>query len=327
MVAVLVPESPAAMAALAVRMLVLGFAALALSPAAGRAQPIATIRIATNPIDSGAEVFYAKDLGLFAKAGLEVEIQPGQSGSAMAAAVASNAVDIAYADLGALSKAYTKGIFFSVLAPAALWTDAAPVNQFLVARDSPIRSAKDLSGKIVAVPGLGTGAEFATRTWIDKNGGDASTAKFVELAYSAMPAALAAGRVDAAYVAEPFLAVAKKDCRVLAYSDDAVGKEYLRTAWFSSAQWAKDHPDLAARFIAVMHETAVWANQKQNQAKSAAILVKYTKIDPALVSSMIRARYGEQLTPALLQPEIDITAKYSNFTPFPAQNLIYAGGK
>lgn len=303
--------------------LVLSVAALASASAPVRGQATATIRISTNPIDSGAQVFYAKDLGLFAKAGLDVTIQPGQNGAAIAAAVASNAVDIGYADLGALAKAHTRGIFFSVLAPAAMWIESAPVNMLMIAKNSSIRTAKDLNGKIVAVPGLGTGAEYAVHAWIDRNGGDATTVKFVELAYAAMPAAIDAGRVDAAHVAEPFIAVARQTGRVLASADDALGKEYLRTAWFAGATWAKEHPELVSRFAAVMRETAVWANNKQNQVKSAEILVRYTKIDPAVVAAMTRARYGETLTGALLQPEIDVTAKYANFTTFPADELLY----
>jgi NitT/TauT family transport system substrate-binding protein len=297
---------------------------LALAPAIGATQTPATLRVTTTFIDSGAELFYAQEMGFFKKAGLDVEIIPGKNGSAMAAAVASGSADIGYSDVGALAKAYSKGIKFTAVAPAALWTDAAPVNQVIVERTSSIHAAKDLDGKVFGVPGLGTGAEYASRAWIDKNGGDSSTVKFIEIPYSAMPAALDAGRIDAAYVAEPFLAVAKKNGRLLAYADDALGKEFLRTVWFATSDWARAHPDLVNRFAAVMQETATWANQKRNQAKSAEILVKYTKIDPTVVSSMIRAQYGVRLTSALLQPEIDVTAKYTNFASFPAEALMVA---
>ena len=286
------------------------------------AQTPTVVRLATNPIDSGAEVFYAKELGLFAKAGLDVQIQPGQNGSAIAAAVAANAVDIGYADLGSLAKAHSRGIPFIAIAPAALSVESAPVNVLMVRKDSPIRSAKDLNGKVIAVPGLGTNAEYAVHAWMDRNGGDATTAKFVELAYSAMPAAIEAGRIDAAHVAEPFIAVAKQSGRVLAAADDALGKEYLRTVWFTSAAWSKDHPDIVARFAAVIRETAIWANDKRNRAKSAEILVKYTKIDPALVATMTRVHYGESLNATVMQPEIDANAKYGNFTAFSAEELL-----
>jgi len=71
----------------------------------------------------------------------------------------------------------------------------------------------------------------------------------------------------------------------------------------------------------VIHEASVWANR--NQAQSGQILAKYTKIDPAVVATMARGRYAEQLTPSVMQPGIDASAKYNNFSPFPAAELIY----
>lgn len=308
------------MRAVIVAVLVVAVSLIGAAPGEGQAPTV--LRIATNPIDSGAEVFYAKDLGLFAKAGIEAQIQPGQNGSAIAAAVASNAVDIGYADIGALARAHTRGIFFTIIAPAAMWVASAPVNVLMVAKRSPIRAARDLNGKTIAVPGLGTNAEFAVHEWLNANGADASRVKFIELSYAAMPAALEAGRVDAAHVAEPFIAVAKQRARVLASADDALGKEYLRTVWFASSAWARQHPDLVARFAGAMRETAQWANDKRNQRKSAAILVKYTKIEPGVVATMTRVRYGESLDPALLQPEITTNAKYGGFAAFPATVLL-----
>jgi NitT/TauT family transport system substrate-binding protein len=297
-------------------------AILGLLPVTAAAQTPATLRLTTTYIDSGAEPFYALDLGIFAKHGLNVELIPGKNGSAMVAAVAGNAADIGYSDVGALSKAYSKGIKLTAVAPAALWTDAAPVNQMIVAKSSSIHDAKDLNGKVFAVPGLATGSEYASRAWIDKNGGDSNSVKFIELPYPAMAPALEAGRIDAAYVAEPFLAPAKKVGRLLAYADDAIAKLNLRTVWFATPEWAAAHPDVVTRFAAAMSETAIWANDKRNQAKSAEILIKYAQIDPATVTSVIRAAYGVDLTSALVQPQIDITARYNDFTAFPARELI-----
>ena len=162
----------------------------------------------------------------------------------------------------------------------------------MVAKNSTIKSAKDLNGKTIAVPGLGTAASFVVFAWLDANGADSSSVKFVELPYSAMPAAIEAGRVDAAHVAEPFVSGAKEHARVFGSADDTLGKQYLRTVWFTRSSWAAAHPDLVAKFVSVMHQTALWANDKRNQAKSAAILVQHAKIDPSLVAAMTRARYG-----------------------------------
>jgi len=137
-----------------------------------------------------------------------------------------------------------------------------------------------------------------------------------------MAAAVAASRVDAAFVAEPFLTMAARNGRVLEYGYDCISKHFLFGAWFTTAQWAKDHPDLVARFATAIHETAVWANK--NPEKSGEILAKYTKIDPTVIATMTRARFAEQLTPALMQPLVDLSAKYNGFSAFPAQELIYS---
>jgi NitT/TauT family transport system substrate-binding protein len=174
----------------------------------------------------------------------------------------------------------------------------------------------------MAVAGLNTAAETGPRAWIDQNGGDSSMVRFVEMPFPAMAAALEAGRIDAASVTEPFTSAARKNGRVLAYFWDAVSKHFLISAWFTTPQWTKDHPDLVRRFAGVMHETADWANK--NPAKSAEILAKYTKIDPLIIATMTRTHYGEQLTPRLMQPLIDLTAKYGKFSTFPAQELIFS---
>jgi hypothetical protein len=42
-----------------------------------------------------------------------------------------------------------------------------------------------------------------------------------------------------------------------------------------------------------------------------------------VIAKMERATFGVNLTAASIQPAIDVSAKYGNFTPFPASTLIY----
>jgi NitT/TauT family transport system substrate-binding protein len=291
-------------------------------PAAAVAQqPTSSLRIAAIPIESNAEVFYAQELGFFSKAGINADIELIQNGSAIASAVASNAVDVGYASLVVVAVAHRRSIPFVAIAPTVAYTSKAPTAALFVAADSALRSARDLTGKVVAVAGLGTIVEYAARAWIDKNGGDATSAKFIELAYSAMPAALDAGRIDVALLNEPFLTLGKKSGRVLGYPYDAIGREFLTGVWFTTAQWAKDHAAIVGRFAGVIRETATWANK--NAAKTTDILAKYAKIDPAVVATMTRSHFAERLTPSLMQPAIDTAAKYGSFSPFPAADLIF----
>jgi len=52
-------------------------------------------------------------------------------------------------------------------------------------------------------------------------------------------------------------------------------------------------------------------------------LLKYAKIDPKLMASATRVRYGDRLLPRLIQPAINVAAKYGKFDAFPGADLIY----
>lgn len=301
---------------------------LALAMACGVALPAGsqaptTVHVTTLPIDAGAEVIYAKSLGYFARAGLDVDIIPVSNGGASASAVAGGGVDIGYGDTVSVAIGHGKGVPFVIIAPAALHVPSAPTTELLVTANSPIHNASDLEGKVVAGSALTTISGYSPRAWIDENGGDSTRVRFLELPFPAMQAALEAGRVDAVMIAEPFLQSAlRSGDRVLASPYDAVSHDFIVSAYFTTAPWAKAHPDLVARFANVIHETAVWANA--NHARSAEILVGETKVDPATVAAMTRVRYGERLDPALIQPVVNVAAKYGGITPYSAADLIYS---
>jgi ABC-type nitrate/sulfonate/bicarbonate transport system substrate-binding protein len=305
--------------------LLFGGVSLLANAARGRAQTGTTLRIATLPIESAAEVFYAKDMGFFAKAGLDVDIQTMQTSAAMAAAAVSNSVDIGYSPVDSMATIHQKKVPVIVIAPANEYISPSGNAGLVLPANSPVHLAKDLNGKIIAVSNLRSLSENAARAWMDRNGGDSTSVKFVEIPFPAMLPALDGGRVDAAWVAEPFLSAAAKNGRMAEFGFDAIAKRFLIGAWFTTAQWATDHPDVVARFASVIHETAVWANK--NQAQSGQIVAKYTKIDPAVLATMTRSHYAEQLTPGSMQPLIDISAKYNGFAAFPAQELIYVAAK
>lgn len=283
-----------------------------------------SLRIATIPIDVGAEAFFADAKGFFKQAGLDVRIETMPNGSAIAAAVASGAVDVGFSSLVPLAIAHAKDIPITVVAPAGLYTSTAPTSACIVSAHSSIKTAKDLTGKTFATNGLKDIAEFGPRAWIDDNGGNSKAVNFVELPFPAMPAALAGGRVDAALAAEPVLDEAKRSTRVLANCFDAIGSRFLIGAYFSTVAWARTHPAVLHEFQAAMRETADWANA--HQPESAVILHDYTKIPLAVAQSMTRAVYAKRAEPALMQPVIDLTARYSAIpATFPAADLIYPG--
>jgi len=286
------------------------------------AQTLQPMRIATLPFDAGSEIFYGLDMGFFAKAGIDAKLETQQSGPAVAAAVAGGALDAGFSNVVSIAAAYKRGLPFAFIACGAIYNSAAPSSVLMVKSDAPIHSGRDLDGKTIGTNGLKNIGQYAPALWIDRNGGDSSTVKFVEIAPSEDYAAIDSGRLDACNVAEPQITEMKPIARVLGKPYDTLGDGWMIAGYFSTREWADAHPDLYRRFLAAMRETAQWANQ--NRSRSADILAKYTKLDAALIRSGNRARFGETLTPEMLQPSIDLSARYKLFdAPFPARELIY----
>jgi NitT/TauT family transport system substrate-binding protein len=285
----------------------------AAAPAAGlplraRAQSSARIRVGTTLNDSYVEPFYAQDQGFFERAGLNVDVRPFPNGSGVTAALAGNAIDVGITNPISLANAADHGLPFAFFASAALYNRDEV--EFCVAADSPIKSAKDLEGKIVGTTALRDSNSLHIVAWIDANGGDSTKVQLVEVPFPAMAPAIVRGTVVAAPIAEPYLSAALKNggIRVLGHTMDVFGKEFMVGGWFAERDWIAANMPLLRRFAGVIYETARWANT--NPAASAAILSKYSKLDLNVVLGMNRARYGESFSLALFQRYLDLGYKY-----------------
>jgi NitT/TauT family transport system substrate-binding protein len=283
----------------------------------------ATIRFLTVHSEQGASAIYADREGFFERAGLDVQLELLANGATVLSAVVGGAAELGVANPVSLAVAHQHGAPVVAFAPTAYYNGASLTSLLLVARDSPIRSAADLNGKTVGVNGLKNTPQFATEEWIARGGGDPQSVKFIEMPYDAMPTALAQGRVDAAYCAEPALSAARKTTRVLGDPYRAVAPQFLTGVYITTTGYADANPEIVARVAAALHDTAVWANA--HPAETAATLAAVTKIDLAVVRSMARSRYAERLTPEDLQPPIDLAAKYGLLSgTIPARELIWS---
>jgi NitT/TauT family transport system substrate-binding protein len=295
-------------------------AAFALAPQFARAE--AVVRVMTLPIDQGAQAFYAQDLGMFKRAGLDAQVSITKFGSEVAAAVAGGSIEIGQSNIMSLAAAYERGLPFSLIAGAGLYASAKPTSMMLVEKNSPLKTAKDLTGKTVAVNGLKSITQASVQAWADQNGGDSTLIKFVEMPFVEMEGALSTGRIDMALMADPDATTALAAGRTRAFGKafDAIGKQFLIGGWFAKTEWINANVDTVKKFVAVMREAAQWGNKPADFSQSAAILEKYTKV---AVGNANRIVYAERLDPALIQPSIDVAAKYGILkASFPASKMI-----
>lgn len=281
-------------------------------PARARAAA-ATIRMGTGLTDSGILVLVAQSLGYLERAGITMDIQIIANGAATVAAILGASIDVGGSNSLSFLQARDKGLPLKIVSAQAIYRAGAASTALVVSASSTVRSAPELSGKTVAVNALGGSPHIAVQMWIDKNGGDSRAVRYTEVSFTEMPAALAATRVDAAMIAEPSLTAAlEQHGRVLGDAYGALGRLWLSDAIVATESWIDGHADEAQRFAQALHAAALWANR--NHDKTAAISAKFLNIDPAVVRTMRRAVYPEQVTPALLQPVIDAGVAYHALT-------------
>jgi NitT/TauT family transport system substrate-binding protein len=305
------------------RALIFGGAAVAAglaAPVRVGAQTMTKLRVAAVPIDISGAVFYAVAQGFFKKRNLDVELVVMTNGPATAAAVVGGSLDFGTAAVVTIANARERGIPFVLVAPSAAYSSKQPTGALLALQNSAYHTAKDMVGKTVAVTSLKGVSEMAMWAWLDKAGLPADAIKFVEMPYADMPGALATGRIDALVAEEPTQSLMLANgARVVANVNDAIGNEWLGGGWFCLQDFANTHADAVRRFADAIAETAAWANK--NHDASAKILESYTK--KPISPNQARAFYPERVDPALLQPLIDISAKYGILkASFPAKDVI-----
>ena len=175
-------------------------------------QPAAAekIRVAYVHVFDDAPVVIARDKGFFAAEGLEAQVTMFTSGPLLVKGLVTDQVDV-----GVLG-------FTNAITWAAQGADLKIIGKVqegyhaLVARnDRGIKSLKDLKGKSLASQAAGSTADIVLKGVVLKSAG--LTDKDVQIMYTAPSTALAslrAGRVDSAFLFEPYDSIAKASAPV-----------------------------------------------------------------------------------------------------------------
>ena len=295
---------------------ILTLLSLAAGPAKLAAQDLPVVRVGDlGYADASSEPLFGAAAGIFRRNGLDVKVTVLNGGGAIIAAIAGGSLEAGFSNAVSAAQAVQRGIPVVVLTPAAEWPGEKSDTLLVKARGSKLKTGADLTGKTVAVTTLGGGLQSSARLWIDKNGGDSKSIHFLELPFTEMAAALKAGRIDAAMLSEPVLSESRADVETLADPFSAVAPRWTVGVFVASKAWVTANPDQARRFVQGMYDTAHWANA--HHAETAKIVAPLANIDLATFSIMARSRYGDTLSVALLQPELDEAFKSGQLkTPF-----------
>ncbi len=265
---------------------------------------------------------------MFERNGIDASIVAMNSGAATIAAILGGSLEFGNVSMLNLVAAHARNLPVLIEYAAVIYSaDVRDSIAIVVAKDSPIRSGRDMAGKTLSVPALGDTFTIAGSTWIDKTGGDSKTVKFLELKNTAAADAIAAGRVDAAILSQPTLknALAGGKCRIVADPFAAIAPSFVSTVYACSAEFASKNAADVARFRKTLGEASAYVNG--HVPEMLPMLAKFTGVDLAVLANLPFSRMGSSATLkdayATIQPLIDAAAKYKVIPhPYDAKELL-----
>jgi NitT/TauT family transport system substrate-binding protein len=294
--------------------------AAAAVPQVVRAQTLEKVRFTGVPTDDLTPVFYAIKNGLYQKAGVDLEFVPAASGSTATTAVVSGTYAMGKTSPVAALVAHLRAFPIAIIGNGPMWDAKNPFTLTLVANDSGIKTAADLNGKTISTAGLNDLAQLGVISWVDKNGGDIKSLKWVEIPNSAQAAAVIEHRTAACTLNEPAVtaAVETGKMHVFAAGFSAIAASFPIGVYMAHGDFYAAHPDLVRRWMRVTYEAAAYTNT--HKAETEAMMSDITKIPLTVFQKMPRVNDATATDPASLQPLIDTAAKYGFIArAFPAK--------
>ena len=265
------------------------------------------VTVGIIPIVDVAPIYLGDKQGFFKDHGIDLALESGQGGAAIVPGVMSGQFQFGFSNVTSLMLARDQGLPLKIVAPGNSSTgeDGKDFSAVVVKDDSPIESAKDLAGKTVAVNTLKNIGDTTVRESIRKDGGDPEGVKFVELAFPDMPAAVANGRVDAAWVVEPFVAISQSQGdRVVASNLVDTADDLMIAGYFTSEELEKSDPDLVKNFTEAITESLEYADGHPDEVRD--IVQTYTEIDDELIKNVTLPKWPTTINEESTQKLADL---------------------
>ncbi|HYV25937.1 MAG TPA: ABC transporter substrate-binding protein, partial [Candidatus Eisenbacteria bacterium] len=178
------------------------FAVFSASATVAQSQNKIPLRVAYTGVITWLPAMIAKEDGIFDKNGLDVTMTRFTQIANLPPTLGKQ-FDLAPTTAPDMLNAVASGINLAAVVGNTYESSEKKSYEVLVQEGSAIKSPKDLAGKRIAGPGVGSVMHVALIDWVKKDGGDPSGILGVEVPFPNMADQLKAGRVDAVEQLQP----------------------------------------------------------------------------------------------------------------------------
>jgi NitT/TauT family transport system substrate-binding protein len=270
-----------------------------------------TLKVGVIPIADVAPLYVGMEQGFFEDEGLTIEPQIAEGGAAIATSVLSGDYQIGFSNVVSLVTARSKKLPLRIVSQGASGheTEKEAFDTLLVPKDSAIQAAKDLEGKTVAVNALNNVGPLSINYAVEQAGGDPAKVKYVEVPFPDMIAALEAGRVDAAWVVEPFASQGLgAGARSIFAPFEAVSPDLTIATYFTTEQFIERSGDVVDRFVSAMEKSLTYSDENPEAVRK--VVLTYTKIPPEAAQKMKLPNWNPEYNDASIEKTIELAQKY-----------------
>jgi ABC-type nitrate/sulfonate/bicarbonate transport system substrate-binding protein len=230
------------------RTLIVGILVFAFIPSAVQAE-MKPLRVGYQTGVVNVLLTYGVGSGLFARHGLDVQLEPFPAGPAMLPAFAADQIDIAWMGEFPAVTGFANGLPIEMLMLERLERSSI---RLLAKPETNATTAADLKGKRVAAT-LGSSSHYHLLQALDQAAMSQSDITLVNLGPANMPPAYSADQIDAAFTWEPNSGIIQAEGANVVATTESLG---LITAgvWVARKAMSQDHEETVLAFLAAWRD-------------------------------------------------------------------------
>jgi len=279
------------------RLALLG-AVLAICAASAPSHALEPMIVGYYGSDATLATFIAKDEGFFEKHGIDATVKQMSGVSTQAPlALVAGSVQVTAASFPTAVLAAEQGLEVKILAGTTVSAPGFHISALVVRPELDIKTAKDVEGRNVGVPGINNFIHVLMVKWLRDNGADPAKVHFIEVGMPQMADLLRSGQIDAATPVEPVTTrlLSGGAGKLVSYYTDGLPAGISPYVLMIGGSYAATHPETVAAFRAALDDGLAW--YQAHPAEADAIIVKYLRLSPEVVKASPKAPYDNKITP------------------------------
>lgn len=247
--------------------------------------------------DATLAAFIAKDEGFFEKHGIDATVKQ-MSGVSTAAplALVAGSVQVIASSFPTAVLAAEQGLDVKILAGTTVSAPGFHISALVVRPELDIKTAKDVEGHTVGVPGINNFLHILMVKWLRDSGADPTKVHFIEVGMPQMADLLRSGQVDAATPVEPVTTrlLGGGAGKLVAYYTDGLPAGTSPYVLTIAGNYAATHAAVVAGFRAALDDGLAWYHAHPDEADP--ILVKYLRLPIEVLRASPKAPYDNKIT-------------------------------